>query len=160
MKVNWLGHACFLITAGNGVKIITDPYEANYRGIINYGPVKETADIVTISHQHGDHNYTGDIPGKPEVIQGPGQRKAKGIEFTGIPCYHDRVSGRERGENTLFCFPIDGIHVCHAGDLGHPLDENARSLARHNRHSFLPHRRAGSHAGTDRGDRPVGATQA
>ena len=42
----------------------------------------------------------------------------------GIPCYHDRVSGQERGDNTIFCFTVDDIRVCHCGDLGHPLDDS------------------------------------
>ncbi len=46
----------------------------------------------------------------------------KSIEFMGVACYHDRVSGRERGDNTIFCFSVDDIRVCHCGDLGHPLD--------------------------------------
>ena len=124
MRVKWLGHACFLITADSGFKIVTDPYEEGFRGIINYGPVKESPDIVTISHQHGDHNYTGDLQGSPEVIQGAGRHKVKGIEFTGIPCYHDRVSGQQRGDNTIFYFTVDNIQVCHCGDLGHPLDDS------------------------------------
>jgi len=120
MKIKWLGHACFLITADSGLKIVMDPYEAGFRGIINYGPVKESPDIVTISHQHGDHNHTGDLQGSPEVVQGAGRHKVKGIEFVGIPCYHDRVSGQQRGDNTIFCFTVDDIRVCHCGDLGHP----------------------------------------
>lgn len=125
MKVKWLGHACFLITAGSGLKIVTDPYEAGFRDLINYGPVKESPDIVTVSHGHGDHNYTADLQGSPEIVQGAGRHLAKGIEFLGIPCYHDRVSGGERGDNTIFCFTVDGVRVCHCGDLGHPLDDAA-----------------------------------
>ncbi len=124
MKVKWLGHACFLITADSGLKIITDPYEAGFRGIISYGPVREASDIVTISHQHGDHNYTGDLQGTPKIVQGAGRHQVKGIEFVGTPCYHDRVSGQERGDNTIFCFAVDDIWVCHCGDLGHPLDDS------------------------------------
>lgn len=122
MKVKWLGHACFLITSTGGLRVITDPYEPGYHGIINYGPVNETADIVTLSHQHGDHNYTKDIKGSFDVVQGPGKKVVKGIEITGTPCYHDRVSGKERGDNTIFSFTLDNINVCHFGDLGHPLD--------------------------------------
>ncbi|MFC2065882.1 MBL fold metallo-hydrolase [Chloroflexota bacterium] len=124
MKVKWLGHACFLITTDSGIKIITDPYEAGYKGVIKHGPVRESPDIVTISHQHGDHNYTGDLQGNPEVVQGAGTHLIKGIELVGIACYHDRVSGRERGDNTIFCFTVDGFRVCHCGDLGHPLDDS------------------------------------
>ena len=124
MRVKWLGHACFLITADSGLKIITDPYQEGFKDIISYGPVKESPDIVTISHGHGDHNYTGDLQGTPEVVKGAGKHKVKGIEITGIPCYHDRTSGSERGENTIFCFTVDGIRLCHCGDLGHPLDDS------------------------------------
>ena len=129
MKIKWLGHACFLITADSGIKIITDPYEAGFRGILNYGPIKETADIVTISHQHGDHNYLRDLQGSPQVVQGTGKWRIKDIDFVGISSYHDRVSGQERGHNTIFCFTVDRINICHCGDLGHPLDEESiRSL--------------------------------
>lgn len=129
MKIRWLGHACFLISADSGLKIVTDPYEAGFHGIISYGAVRESPDIVTISHQHGDHNYTGDLQGNPDIVQGAGRHIAKGIEFVGIPCYHDRVSGKERGDNTIFCFTVDDIRVCHCGDLGHPLDDDVlRSL--------------------------------
>ena len=123
MKIKWLGHACFLITTDKGIKIITDPYEAGFRGIVNYDPVKEAADIVTISHQHGDHNYVKDLKGSPELIQGKGKHQIKGIGFIGISSYHDRVSGQERGNNTIFCFTVDDIKICHCGDLGHPLDD-------------------------------------
>jgi len=123
MKVKWLGHACFLITSATGLKVLTDPYEASFRSIISYGAIKESPDIVTISHQHGDHNYTGDLLGSPQIVQGAGRQVVRAIEFIGILCYHDRVSGLERGSNTIFCFAVDGIRVCHCGDLGHPLDD-------------------------------------
>lgn len=125
MKVKWLGHACFLVTSDSGLRIVMDPYEAGFQGIISYEPVKEWADIVTISHQHGDHNYTGDLQGNPETVQGAGKHFVKGIEFIGLPSYHDRVSGQERGDNTVFTFTVDGIRICHCGDLGHPLDESS-----------------------------------
>ena len=123
MKVKWLGHACFLITADSGLKIITDPYKVGFQGLISHGPVTESPDVVTISHQHGDHSYTGDLKGNPEIVQGVGRHRAKGIEFIGIPCYHDRVFGQELGNNTIFCFAVDDVRLCHCGDLGHPLDD-------------------------------------
>ncbi len=131
MKIKWLGHACFLITSDSGLKIITDPYQAGFRNIINYGPVNESPDIVTISHQHGDHNYTGDLQGSPDIVQGAGKHLVKGIEFIGLHCYHDRASGQERGDNTIFSFIIDNVRICHCGDLGHPLDDSeVQSLGR------------------------------
>ena len=122
MKIKWLGVACFLITGNQGLKIITDPYETNPN--IKHASVTEYADVVTVSHEHGDHNHTEDIQGKPEIIRGTGRHLVKGIEFLGIGSYHDNVSGAKRGLNTIFCFTVDGIRVCHCADLGHTLDEN------------------------------------
>lgn len=122
MKIKWLGVACFLITSNKGLKIITDPFVTNPN--IKHAPVKEYADIVTVSHEHGDHNHTADLQGNPEIIRGVGQHTVKGIEFLGIGSYHDKVSGAQRGPNTIFCFTVDGIRICHCADLGHTLDEN------------------------------------
>lgn len=125
MKIKWLGHASFLISSGKGVKILTDPYEAGFRGIINYAPLSEqAADIVTVSHQHGDHNCVSAVKGNPAVVQGPGAHQAHGIEFKGVPSFHDKTAGKERGANTLFCFAVDGLHLCHLGDLGHNLSQD------------------------------------
>ncbi|MEE9201736.1 MAG: MBL fold metallo-hydrolase [Dehalococcoidia bacterium] len=129
MKVKWLGHACFLITAGSGLKVLTDPYEAGFRGRINYGPVRESPDIVTVSHQDAAHNYTADLQGNPEIVQGAGRHLVRGIEFVGTPCNHGPVPEGEPGENTIFCFAVDGVRLCHCGDLGLPLDDaHLRSL--------------------------------
>jgi L-ascorbate metabolism protein UlaG (beta-lactamase superfamily) len=121
MKIEWIGHACFCLTSQAGLKVITDPYQSGYRNIINYGPIKESADIVTVSHDHGDHNYVSAVVGSPTVVKGSGITRIKGIEFKGIAVYHDRVKGAERGPNTIFLFEIEDIHFTHLGDLGHPL---------------------------------------
>jgi len=126
MKIKWLGHASFMITSETGTKIITDPYVTTEN--LNYGEIKESADIVTVSHEHTDHNNVSAVRGSPEVVRGTA--KVKGIEFKGIPAYHDNTEGKQRGKNTIFCFEVDGIRVCHLGDLGHPLsDEQVAELA-------------------------------
>jgi L-ascorbate metabolism protein UlaG (beta-lactamase superfamily) len=119
MKVKWFGHASFLITAVDGTRIIIDPYAPGAG--IDYGKINEAADIVIISHQHGDHNNAAAIKGAPEIVTGAGSHITKGIEFKGIESYHDASGGRERGPNTIFCFTVDGIKLCHLGDLGHRL---------------------------------------
>ncbi len=121
MKIKWLGHSCFLITSNAGLKIITDPYESG--GDMHYGKVKEQSDIVTISHRHFDHSYTGDMPGTPEIVEGPGKQTVRGMKFEGIASYHDPFRGSKRGDNTIFCFDVDSIRLCHCGDLGHTLDD-------------------------------------
>lgn len=119
MKVKWLGHSCFLITSGDGVRIITDPYAVG--GGINYSPIKETADVVVVSHEHDDHSNISAVQGKPEVVKGDGIKTAKGVQFKGVATYHDAAQGGQRGPNTIFCFTIDDIKLCHLGDLGHVL---------------------------------------
>jgi len=119
MKVKWLGHSCFLITSKGGVRIITDPYAVAED--ISYSPIKETADVVVISHGHDDHSNVSAVQGKPEVIEGSGTKTAKGIQFRGIATYHDASQGQQRGPNTVFCFTIDDMKLCHLGDLGHLL---------------------------------------
>jgi L-ascorbate metabolism protein UlaG (beta-lactamase superfamily) len=122
MKVKWLGHACFLLTSDSGLRIITDPYTTGVFGL-EYAPPAETADIVTVSHDHADHNNVAAVKGSPQVVQGVGSHEAKGVRFKGVATAHDESSGKERGANTIFCFTLDGINVCHLGDLGHDLSD-------------------------------------
>jgi L-ascorbate metabolism protein UlaG (beta-lactamase superfamily) len=120
MKIKWLGHASFVITSDTGTKIITDPYEVG--GGVNYGPIKESADIVTVSHDHADHNNVAAVQGSPRVVRGTVE--VKGIKFNGIPTYHDDAGGGKRGKNTILCFEVDDVRVCHLGDLGHQLSDS------------------------------------
>lgn len=117
MNIKYLGHASFLITSDDGVKIITDPYETGSG--LSYGEITESADIVSVSHGHSDHNNVAAVGGNPQVVRGTD--RVKGIEFKGISCCHDEAEGKARGKNTILCFEVDGIRVCHLGDLGHQL---------------------------------------
>jgi L-ascorbate metabolism protein UlaG (beta-lactamase superfamily) len=120
MKIKWLGHAAFLITSDNGTKIITDPYETNES--IKYTEINETADIITTSHEHFDHNNTAAVQGNPEIVSGPFNGNVKGIEISGTATFHDDSGGSDKGGNNIYCLNIDGIKICHVGDLGHDLN--------------------------------------
>ena len=120
MKVKWLGHAAFMITSDEGIKIITDPYQLGMFGV-NYDEIQEAADIAVVSHEHPDHNYVEGVPGSPEVIKNAGSHQAKGIDFKGVASFHDDSNGSERGPNNIFCFTVNGVRLCHLGDLGHTL---------------------------------------
>jgi L-ascorbate metabolism protein UlaG (beta-lactamase superfamily) len=124
MKIKWYGHAAFLITSDQGIKIIIDPYEPGaFGGQLSYGKIRDQADIVITSHDHADHNYTKDLPGTPQIVEGGGSKTAKGIPMKGISTYHDPSKGSERGANTIFTLKIDNIQLCHLGDLGHLLSD-------------------------------------
>lgn len=118
MEIRWLGHSCFLITNQRGINILTDPFD----GTLGYQMTKEKINIITISHEHYDHNNTMGIKGKPVVLKGPVNRDTHKMIFKGIASYHDSVFGEYRGENTIFVIKADEMVLCHLGDLGHLLD--------------------------------------
>jgi L-ascorbate metabolism protein UlaG (beta-lactamase superfamily) len=121
MKIKFLGHAAFMLVSDAGVKIITDPYKFGcFDGGIKYGIIDESCDIVTISHDHDDHNETK-INGDPAFVRKSGINEIKGIMIKGIESYHDANQGKDRGKNIIFNMTIDGINVVHLGDLGHEL---------------------------------------
>jgi len=130
MKIKWLGHSAFLITAKDGTRIITDPYKSgSFNGALCYKPIHETADIVTVSHEHDDHNYVIQIGGKPFVMRNIGTQTVKNIKMEGITTCHDKSRGRERGLNTVYVMNIDGLKLCHLGDLGHmPTAEETKQI--------------------------------
>jgi len=123
MKIKFIGHSSFLITTRDGTKILTDPYEpGSFNGAVKYRPVNEEADLVLVSHGHADHSYAAGVPGKPRVVDQPGETAAGNVAILGVPCWHDTSRGSERGENIIFRVEVDGLSVCHLGDLGHTLD--------------------------------------
>jgi L-ascorbate metabolism protein UlaG (beta-lactamase superfamily) len=119
LKISWLGHSCFKIEGDSGKVVVTDPFDDS----VNYPPPRIRADVVSVSHDHHDHNNVKALGGDPVVVRGPGKRTVAGIEFEGIASYHDERGGKLRGKNTIFCFEMDGVRLCHLGDLGHQLGE-------------------------------------
>jgi L-ascorbate metabolism protein UlaG (beta-lactamase superfamily) len=116
MKINWLGHSCFLL-AGKGKTVVTDPYSPG----LGYSLGHPEADIVTLSHFHPGHSNVRDITGSPKEVKCPGEYDIGGVFITGIASFHDDQQGKLRGKNTIYLIEIDGLSLCHLGDLGHPL---------------------------------------
>jgi L-ascorbate metabolism protein UlaG (beta-lactamase superfamily) len=124
MKAKWLGHSAFLLSAADNTRIITDPYVAgSYDGALGYGAITETADGVSVSHDHPDHSGQDALPGNPKLVRGLGEHSVGSVTIKGFRTWHDASKGAQRGENTVFVYEIDGLRVCHLGDLGHLLDE-------------------------------------
>ena len=114
MKIEYLGHSCFKITANNGISVLTDPYTR-----VGYELPKNTrADIVTVSHSHFDHNYTQAVKGNPKIITTEDRQALCGVEVEGVRSWHDERGGALRGANIIFKLDIDGLRICHLGDLG------------------------------------------
>jgi L-ascorbate metabolism protein UlaG (beta-lactamase superfamily) len=124
VEIVWLGHSCFRIR-GREATVVTDPCPPG----TGYSIGKPTADIVTISHHHGDHEYVKAVAGHPVVLDGPGEYEIHGAFITGIATHHDSSKGEERGRNVVFVVEMEDIRVCHLGDLGHtPSAEQAEEM--------------------------------
>jgi L-ascorbate metabolism protein UlaG (beta-lactamase superfamily) len=115
LKIKWVGHSCFLMTSDKGVKVITDPFDEK----VGYPLPDEEADIVTVSHNHYDHNNVNALKGDFTLFESSGKHSVKGVDIVGISTFHDDAGGAKRGSNIVFIFNIDGIKICHLGDLGH-----------------------------------------
>ncbi len=120
MKIHYLGHSSFLIK-GKNATVVTDPFKSEMVGI--KFPTTE-ADIVTVSHQHEDHNQVAAVTGDKIVFDFPGEYERKGVRLMGYQTYHDDELGKARGENIMFKIIIDGIVILHCGDLGHMLSDD------------------------------------
>lgn len=115
MKITWLGQSSFLIEDKRGVKLITDPFDPT----IGYDVYSGSADVVLISHHHFDHDYTKMIKGNPDILDKVGNFQLKDIPISGFASYHDEVKGAKRGLNTIYVFEMDGLRLCHLGDIGY-----------------------------------------
>lgn len=118
VDITWLGHACFRLRGRDAV-VLTDPPDPQSGHAIPRTP----ADIVTISHEHAGHASLRSIAGEPVVLRGPGEYEVREVLITGLASFHDEEKGAARGKNTIFVIRVDGVAVCHLGDLGHAIDE-------------------------------------
>ncbi len=112
MKLTWVGHACFTIS--NGKKVLIDPYDPS----VGYIWEKQRADIVLITHRHGDHSDTNMIEGNYTLVEGLVDKTIHGIKIKGIQEFHDEAGGALRGLVVMYIIQKDGVTFMHTGDLG------------------------------------------
>lgn len=122
MEIYYLGHSSFRIK-GKDATVVTDPYNQVKAPGIGLKFPKVEAQIVTVSHLHADHNAPELVEGKPFVVSGPGEYEIKGVSIFGFPSFHDEKQGKERGANTIYLIEMDGLRICHLGDLGETLSD-------------------------------------
>lgn len=119
MLVRYLGHSCFQWILENGTILVADPYTR-----VGYEmPLGLRADIVTLSHEHFDHNYVDGVKGVQRVVRGIGEGEISDIRILGIETYHDEKCGALRGKNIVYKFWVEGICFCHLGDIGEPCSD-------------------------------------
>jgi L-ascorbate metabolism protein UlaG (beta-lactamase superfamily) len=118
LDVTWLGHGCFRLR-GRSAAVVTDPYPP----AIGLKLSRMDAEVVTVSHEHDNHNFTSVVRDGAYEIRGPGEYEVAGVSVVGVPTYHDAERGAKHGRNTVYLIEIDDVRVVHLGDLGHKLDD-------------------------------------
>jgi len=143
VKIFWHGQSFFEIRTSGGSTIAIDPHF-----IEAYGRREVKADIVLITHFHIDHaspepivNFEKGLKdGKikafaalknPKGVSGSRMQdefnemdeKIKDVRLITVGTYHDDQQGLKRGKNGVFVVEVDGLRICHLGDLAHTLSE-------------------------------------
>lgn len=122
MDIYWLGHACFrLRSAVSGMSVITDPYVSGSGLGVHIDP-RQVADVVAVTVSHDDkmHNDTNDLGGSPRVFRTPGEYEFQGITIRAVMTpLPEGVSRRNR--NIAYTISVDGVSVCHLGNIAQPL---------------------------------------
>jgi len=124
MQVEWYGQSAFRLSTSDRTVAI-DPFGdlsgLKGRGMqFDYPPIVGlTAKLLLVTHEHADHTGVEVVGGDPVILRSTAGRLASPIgEITAVASEHDGAAGTERGPNTIFCFELDGLRVCHFGDFG------------------------------------------
>ncbi len=135
VTLRWFGHAYFVITSPEGVRVALDPF-----GNIGYAVPGAAADVVTVSHEHGDHNGADGLAGSPVILRGlkagganwnSVSYRMKDVSIISLPAYHDDVRGQKRGLNSIFVVQTGALRLAHLSDIGHTLsDATVKSMGR------------------------------
>jgi len=136
MEITWYGQACFRLR-DRGRAVVTDPYGP---GLGLHLP-RIRATVVTVSHQHEDHNHVSAIRGSPYVISVPGEYEIEGVFVIGVSTSPDARQGQQLGllpadllppqqqRNTAYLIEFDDLSVCHLGSPTHmPNQEQVEQL--------------------------------
>ena len=138
LTIRWFGQSFFQIEDSAGRLFAIDPH-----AIPAFGRTPVRADFVLCSHSHDDHALleiidTGAKDARikeNDVYRGVVENKAgkqdwklhdekRGpTKFRNVATYHDTTNGMQRGKNSVWVIQVDGLTVCHMGDLGHELSE-------------------------------------
>jgi L-ascorbate metabolism protein UlaG (beta-lactamase superfamily) len=116
MIIRWLGHAMFEIKdEEKDLTVITDPYAPE----VGYPVVRRKSDVLTMSHDHYDHNHSASVEAEL-ILTGEVETEYRGLKISSLTTYHDDSDGRKRGLNHVFRFEEE-LKLAHLGDFGEPV---------------------------------------
>jgi L-ascorbate metabolism protein UlaG (beta-lactamase superfamily) len=114
MEITWYGHFCFRMMERGMAAVVCDPFDHK---IVGYDPLKLRADIVTVSTDNSEHNFTSAVKGDPHLITGPGEFEIGGVFITGVQTNGHARKSEDTPRNTLYVFDYNGLTVAHFGQI-------------------------------------------
>jgi len=118
-QITWIGQSGFMIQSEGGPTVIADPPSPT----LGYPIPNVEANAVSITHNHGDHNYVAGVKGNFTLVDGRPvttrtQMTAANMPFVLIPGFHDGQNGAASGPNTIVQWTQSGLRFAHFGDMG------------------------------------------
>ncbi len=114
-KLLFQGHGSFRIVTDSGVVIYVDPYVGSGYDM--------PADIILVTHQHGDHNQIQKVDKKNTCVVIQSQDALKngtyksfdimGVSIRAVPAYN---SNHDRKQCVGYMLTLDGLKIYAAGD--------------------------------------------
>ncbi|MBS0660182.1 MAG: MBL fold metallo-hydrolase [Verrucomicrobia bacterium] len=120
VRIEWLGHNCFLLTTGLGFAVLTDPFETKH---FDYPIPSVRPDVVLVSSEEPTVSNAELAGGNPQVFRNQsalGNFSAGGLPFRG-------VSTRDDEGNVAFAWTMNGIRFAHLGLIDAPLSAETRA---------------------------------
>lgn len=111
--ITYYGHSCFKVEAC-GSSIVFDPYENGSVPGLQL-PSDLTADAVSCSHSHGDHNAAHRVKTSGKKLN---------FDISKITVPHDHHNGAHRGLSDITFITMPGLTIAHLGDIGRLPDED------------------------------------
>jgi len=134
IEISWFGHAFFQLTSSSGTRIVTDPFSY----YIGYSIPEVWPHVVTVGRDSGNHNNVDLVKGDPLVLWGVQSWGDAWLSvnttFRDVLIYNIPIHTRARHEfvkGAAFVFEMDGLCVCHTGDIGASFNEDQLDLIGH-----------------------------
>jgi L-ascorbate metabolism protein UlaG (beta-lactamase superfamily) len=123
MKITWYGHACFRLETDQ-LSIVTDPYTPERAGL---DPVEDQPDVLVMSSALDPaHSNAAMIPDAGLVLNALDAVSEPKPIGAGVTVW--AVAAREGDDrpddpkaNAMYGMTLDGVQVCHMGDIGIPM---------------------------------------
>ena len=124
MEIAWYGGSCFRLRDRNTIAL-ADPYLPDSK----FQNLQIKTDLITLSSPNRDlRNVVPNVRQSPYVIDGPGEYEVGGIFVNAIWDGANNGQTHDAPPSLVCTFAIDGVAICHLGQLEAPLSKELLEL--------------------------------